>query len=601
MPLHTHNGGAADAKRAAIGRVALLLDFAALRTVTPLALAQSPGMTYMGRPLDFKEWSHLKEIYELPPELPSLVLIKGSQTGGTLVQLIRMLTRKLRIRPINQIYAVPTDELIKSFAKKRFPDLVAGLPESKRAVLEPSTFTLDYAQLGQSLMFWRKMSIGHSHSVSTESIPADALCVDEVRRAAPVELGRLAQRVAASALQIEDYLSTAGPPGCLIDAFWNESDQRVFHSKCDCPGGISIAHEWPKSVRRAGRGATARVEFICPKCGKVIINPRKGLWIPLSPRSTARVGYHLPQTLSPVQTAETLLSKWERCNLSASSGMNRYFFLTDILGLVVDDPETRLVRPEVLEAWKAGENPYRWHSPPEIAGPQFAAPAWPVAQGWDVMQDLAVGFTLTFDLEREIFVVIWLDYRYGPDPWGFVARRISEYRPQLVVVDAGPDFNESLKLCRQYPGTVWRALYKEAKADVVNWGKVDFSKEASKDAASTQFEVSIRRGMAIKAYVGEYINQRRLFLPKLDTYPGRPGDHAGTPAPELVLEHLTSVSVATEVNQRTGSVQTVMYEKAGIDPHAVHALLYALVALEQNLKFFGPSRPVRFSDPRASY
>jgi len=578
-----------------LARLALHLDRVRLRSITAEILARTPGISYLTNPISLDEWPHLVEPYRAPIDEP-LVIVAGSQTGKSLLEVFRIFSRFAALGPLIQMMVWPTDELARDFAMNRIPDVFTGLPDDIQAVLEPARFTISESGFGKNLLYYKGMAIGHQHSTKLQSVPASFVILDEVRQMPVKEIRLARERMSGSKFQVMDAISAAGMPGDMLDSFWQETDQRIFYSKCGCRGGCSIAHGWPDTVRRAGRGRGKRVEFCCPKCGKAIKNPREGRWVRTAKRNKL-IGFHLPQTLSPTQDAAKLLTEWESCIKNPGAGGGIYWFKSDKLGLIESDPETALVDIATIKRWRAAERPYRWGPPPgEFGIPEGHAYPWPISQGWDCMGELAWGITLTVDLATGEYLIIWID-RYRGEPWDFVRRRIHQYRPHCAVVDAAPEHSQSRKLCRERPGQVWRANYGLSIPKPVQFGKIDLEKEAGEPQGATGFEVRINRGLAANNYIREPSRSARLWLPAPHLYPAVPAPNE-EPAVEEFLMHLQSAQVMIERNPKTGRERWILSESPTIDPHGIHALIYAMAALDR-IKVLGrPDSAPRFGDPR---
>lgn len=576
-------------------RLSLMLNRARLRSVTPETLIRSPGMTYMTAPLDLDAWPHLIEPYRAPLDEP-IVEVAGSQTGKSLLMCFRAFARFLRYGPIVSLFAWPTDELPRDFANNRIPGLFRGLPDEYRTPLEPARMTISEAQFAGNYLYYKGMAIGHQHSTKLQSVPASFVTLDEVRQMPVKEIRMAIERMSGSRYQVLDVFSTAGIPGDMLDSFWQETDQRIWYSDCGCKGGVALAHGWPDTVRIAGRGAVKRVEFCCPKCGKAVKNPRDGAWRRTLKRNH-KIGYHLPQTLNPTQSPKALLEAWESCIRNPGAGGGVYFFKSDKLGLIESDPETALIDVHTIRQWRAADNPYSWGPPPGEAGVKADfVYHWPVALGFDVMENLVWGVALTVDLNRGIIVPIWID-RYRGEPEEFIRKRIRQYRPQCVVIDAGPDYNLSRKLCREFDGGVWRAYYSLKGSDTIKWGKLDVTKEGAAASGDTGIKVDLNRGLAAKNFVQEPARAGTLFLPPPHKYPV-PGV-GEDPAVEEFLSMLQSCQVLLEKNPKTGMERYILSESATLDPHGTHALIYAMTALDRIRVMGRPDAGFRFGAPRA--
>jgi len=272
--------------------------------------------------------------------------------------------------------------------------------------------------------------------VTTESLPLDAVMFDEVQDMQLSEIERAQERPSASPLRVSIRLSTANFAGSDIDYFFERSDQRVFYTRCRCPGGIALGDAWdsrsgPLCIGE-GNGSTPGVPqgpfFLCPRCRMVIQNPRDGAFRPRKPEVKS-IGFHFAQLLSPRQTAATILEKW----LSRVDTKN---FYNRVLGRPFNDPSWFPVTQEDLER---AQNPdLRWGVPdPDSVDEIF--------MGVDQMgHDNHVVITGRRDGRIRL---LHLEIVQDENPWRRCAELMRQYRVDVAAVEMLPQLQRSAPFC----------------------------------------------------------------------------------------------------------------------------------------------------------
>src|SRR5262249_49445335 len=145
----------------------------------------------------------------------------------------------------------------------------------------------------------------------------DGLVFDEVQHMSTKTIEQTEERVSASELKAIVRVSTANFPGADINFYYEQSDRRQFHTRCGCPDGVVLAHQWDPLPRPAcigeGNGSTPGVPrgafYFCPVCRTVIPDPWEGEFRPQNP-SARTIGFNFPQMLSPKVTPAEMLEAW---------------------------------------------------------------------------------------------------------------------------------------------------------------------------------------------------------------------------------------------------------------------------------------------------
>ena len=200
---------------------------------------------------------------------------------------------------------------------------------------------------------------------------------DQCRVLDPLErisaMGNIERAMERTSAQVapRDYkVSTANYPDQDIHDYFLRGDQRWFHTECDCPNGIVLSKVFPNCIDDLSTATPKRLRMVeaafisagrpylgmndreleqfgqatyfCPKCHKIITDPRAGWWEADNPEAYGH-SYQMPQLLSPTYPAARVLQKYNNAN-------DIQEFWNSTVGIPWIDPETQPVRPEHLMA-----------------------------------------------------------------------------------------------------------------------------------------------------------------------------------------------------------------------------------------------------------
>ncbi|MGH9893735.1 MAG: phage terminase large subunit family protein [bacterium] len=318
--------------------------------------------------MDLATWRYLRPIYEAVPRDPAgfeLVIQKSAQGGASILSLLFVLWLALRGR-YQIAYFLPTQAHALAFSTNRFIRLarenkaihrLMGDPETPHARRVVDEGSASVRRLLSSIIYFTFMG----GKITTEALPLDSLVLDEVQEMGLAEIQKAEERISASPLRTILRVSTPNWEQSDINFFFQQSDQRWFHTRCNCPDGIVLAEAWdpklgPLCIGK-GNGTTPGIPvepfYRCPRCDTIIEDPQEGEYIARNPGAKA-VGFHFPQMLSPRQTAGDILEKWERRVDTAT-------FYRRVLGRPYTDPDTQPVTEAHLSN---AQNPdLRWGPP----------------------------------------------------------------------------------------------------------------------------------------------------------------------------------------------------------------------------------------------
>lgn len=577
------------------------------------------GIRIDHRPFNFAEYSHMAEIFE--DEHREQVIMAGAQTGKSARLIVRFLRAGIQRWGSMLGYYFPDQPLAYAFSDKRFAPLVRSSPElgawlGKRSEREKGTDHVGSRTYGPSTYFFLSVR----GKTSTEGLPMQGVFFDEVRRMSYGDIQRAEERTSAQENPLKIKVSTAFYPNSDIHAAFLEGDQRYFHTDCDCPDGCVLALTYPdclvslKGVTLEFRRKVEHVYtmaglpwlgmteekiaeygeavFVCPKCGKVIVNPRAGWWEPHNPGAWAH-SYQLPQLVSPSYTASRCLAKVER----PSETVDVQEIYNSMVGLPYLDAERRPVSPENLLScvvdsakWPARQSD-RWRR-------RFlrnTALGLDAQGGYNVIVIKAVQ-------PNGKFRTIHLEVIHGEDPWKETARRMEEYNVRVAVIDGEPHWNEAHRFALAFPGRVWLKVYTGPGSPMIDWkdrAKAPAGQRNAGEDVRYKWMVHMNRTRALQWSLSRWkrgLNEVPPPTGLIQQLPRQRGNVILTPGlrvgrmeavpicRDVYFDHLQCVAFRKDygadpegVNRRNNAY-VVVADHVGKDPHFSHANLYADVA-----------------------
>jgi len=533
-------------------------------------------------PVNFEMWRYLRPLYEAVPKDPAgldMVIMKSAQGGASTLALLWALWLMLRDR-CQLAYFLPTAALALNFSRDRFIKLARENGEIHRLMGVGSSATGGNVDEGSAGVRRILQSIGYfTHiggKVTTEALPLDALIFDEVQEMLLSDMEKAEERLSASPLHAILRISTANFAGSDIHYFYEQSDQREFHTRCRCPNGIILADAWdprtgPLCIDR-GNGSTPGVPkdwfYLCPRCRMIIKDPQDGVFRPKNP-GAARIGFHFPQMLSPRIPPGRIAEKWER-RVDTKNFYNR------VLGRPYADPETMPVTEEHLRAVQNRE--LRW-------GPLPPHGSKGVFMGIDQMGH--VNYVVIKAKVRDRMRLLHLEIIQSENPWRRCAELMREYRVRVAVVEFAPNFNEAHRFAREYDGRVFLASYQDHAGEILHWGdrsRDTASQRRSDDEIRTPWTVSVDRYKMMSWSLSKWA-RREIETPDSRTLQQTLRTPQGTRTvmvcQEILWLHLQRVALVTEdivgkedELRRRRTVKKV----GGIDPHFAFANMLCDVA-----------------------
>ena len=524
----------------------------------------------------------------------SLTLMCGAQVAKSVTAFLSCVHMPLYFWGRYFGYFLPDEKMANDFSAERYKPLVRGIPEIRPLWgndptsddNEKQTDKKGVRSIGPSKVIFSYMG----GKTSTEGWPLLGVCFDEVRRMLDTEIELVRERMSHSPYPVEMMFSTAGFPDINIDKAYKRSNQNKFHTKCRCPDGVILSEVFPNCIgENTGIGPAMKNLpqhfYVCPTCKTIILNPRDGSWRQHNPTSK-RLGYHIPQTLSCAQTPGKILEAFR-------DAKNVQEFYNSKLGVAYLSKEARICSEEHLRSTVNLD--LKWLS----TGRNFS-------MGVDQMGGFNVA-TIRYwgpkdDSGAYKSRLAHLEMIYADDPWDRCCELMHQYDISVCVADAVPNFNEARRFAKKFPGRVFLAEYnftpERGDDDICEWGdrpKKTNSQKKSSDETINKHRVRINRYLAIEWNLKKFVdrlkeqpNERTLECVVVDEL----GKKKTVPiCQDVFWVHQQKVARVQETDEETGEVK-MNFVNLGLDPHFLHADLYAELALsrinpDQKGKAFG--------------
>lgn len=278
--------------------------------------------------------------------LRKLVWMKATQGGVTETTILRCLHGMIYGKyPRGVLYLFPTANDIGAFSQSRFGPLIAENPRSigQHITNTNSTFL---KRVGRSNLFLRggtlpkTLDFNHREAAALRGISVDCVVFDEMDLMDAEAIGKARERMGASDVGEEVFISNPTIPGYGIAEQFELSDQRYWFRKCECRFHFCAVLEFPGCVKYAKDGAG----YVgCPKCGRKTL-PNPGEWVPQKPDNSEKAhGYQWSQLDSYERDPGELL-EWYTDPPEGNLGN----IVNLKLGLPYVAAEDRLTQAEVL-------------------------------------------------------------------------------------------------------------------------------------------------------------------------------------------------------------------------------------------------------------
>lgn len=550
------------------------------------ALLVGRGLKVDGHPFDLSGRRALWEVFDqIPVSIEAaygrtLVIQKGAQVGATVFEQLVALYFAIKFAPCQCLMYLPDRSMAAYKSANRFLPIVRSVPELHRlltegAMHEGNVLTRVVKSLGSGFLFlWTH---GREGGV-TESFPGDFLSLDEVQGVTLEQVDRVSERLSASRIRYRLLLSTPLWPELDINAFYLAGDQRKFHSRCECPGGVVLTDYFVESAlhgRSAFPVAARDGEFVyrCPRCGVWVDDPQEGEWVAHRP-DAPYPSYHLSQVLSPTISPREILDAWGR----ADTVSRRQNFFCRKLGTPYSDPSQVLATLDILR---------RCAEQGALLGLTWASEGQGCYMGVDQMGSFCV-VTVARRLADGRMGIIHVELVYALDPWQRLDALLDQYGVVVCVLEQLPNIDSARLFAHRHPGVVWLISSYGDLEEFVTWGDVTVSKSDRKILGEYRDRYTLRadRYRVLDWAAGRLREQYIVFPDPL----GRVAEireagqaRLGPVLSDVFWLHYTKTGLLLREPEQDPTDKSVKQPKRevlklGLDPHASFSLLCLCLA-----------------------
>lgn len=349
----------------------------------------------------------------------------------------------------------------------------------------------------------------------------------------------------------------------------------VVHN-CHCPDGCDLARTFPACVVDDKR--RNKLYLRCPKCKYTINDPQNGRYVPHNPGADY-TSFHVSQLTSKYMPLKVLWDFYHRTT-------NKAEFFNAKLGLPYIDEENRGVGLSQLRS--CVDTSLQWASPGQTNT---------TAMGVDVGGGYCYVFIadLHGDKKRIRHVEIiesenpnYMENGKRVTPFKRLRELMREYKVQMCVVDAMPNYDMVIEFAQEFPGKVFASFYAKEAKDVVSWSDRPKVKAGIKKAGPLlkfKYYCVLSRFLSLDVALSQWANQE-VICPdpdqlvqmcfkenSKDLNPEAPMTRAFSMFMRLIKRYNIT-------NEETGEGRHEWIYSGG-DPHFAHAWNYCNVALER--------------------
>jgi hypothetical protein len=504
-------------------------------------------------------------------EAEDVVTMKSTQIGAS-SGMVRWAVRLADQMGETVIYFFPTQVHVSEFGTEKLEPSIKASDYLQRRMPRGHTRNKSQKQIGLGFLYLR----GMQSKAAVQSIPAQAVVIDEYDECPPQRIEEAENRISGAAglgkIGRVRRLGRPSVPGYGIDAAFQESDQRAWIVTCpECGHEQKIT--FADNLRWHSEAAGDKIlrpghdEFekrkdvtsawrVCRKCeasleGKPI---RTGIWVPQSPGPGAIPGFHIPRLIVP---------------------------RTDLRRVVVNSRKTKVIEIETFhnhdlgEAWAASDARLTDDDLARASAQGMEPQArytgrYPVTLGLDVAseRDLSCRISELLPDGTRRALRIW-----EPKDYEEVAKAMVDFRVHVAAVDSMPDRRGIGRPLQQaFPGRVFLVEYDDnPRSDAWTYDDRRQVIRVNRTEALDAMMDSIRSvtNIPTKPMPAGYIEQMKSPVRKLEEdSKGRPhrvyrktgtqgDDWAHAEVYDLVAAEMLNALTMTQQQQEDGEPQIV--------------------------------------------
>lgn len=501
-----------------------------------------------------------------------VVLMKCAQVGFTVMEILAMIYLSLKFMPITVGMFLPNRDLATIKSSDRFLPILRTIPAAYN-LLTGEDETTGAKGKGEGNVMRRNLGgskfyfLWTSGKGATESVPMDALALDEVQEMQVSDMEKVAERLSASRLKFTLAGSTANWPDRDIHFLYKRGTKHQFHSLCpSCGAGNVLDEYFPECIKFDPEVRDYR--YVCKPCGAYLVNPQVGEWIAQDPEARY-VSIHFPQFLSPTISARNIIEAY----YNADDMKN---FYNRKLGKPYVDPSQVPVNLEMLnncakEGMRLG---VRW----EQRGDGYF-------MGIDQMGAFNVALVAK-RLPTGHLAIVHAEEIYALDPFARCDELMHDFRISVCVLETLPNYNDAKRFANRHPGKVFLAGYADMRDDMLRWGDAVPSKAERKtdEADQDRYTVTLDQYKCMQVAMARVQKMLTVFpdpdalLQEITEKGGIRGDKTLQPIlKNRVFLHFTRTALIAEKDEEQNKYRRRVV-KVGIDPHFSYAYMLLNVA-----------------------
>lgn len=530
-----------------------------------------------------------------------LVIQKATQLGLTVWEVLANIYMAIKFGPITIGMFLPDQATASYKSEHRFMRLVRSVPSIYKAMTTARRGTED-KNVGEGNVLTRTLGesiflfLWTTGRVSTESRPMDVVTLDEVQEMDLDAIDKVRARTGDSSIAFTLLLSTANMPDMDINFWYQQGDQRVWHTACEScgalsdlsdPAGIfpekSVVYNSGEYVAFKSGAPCPKNEYLwcCPACRAVIEDPQVGEYIVTVPTpKTAKVkSFLLPRTISP---RNRLPRNMVEGLLRAKTGDQRKSYYNRTLARPYIDADQLPVTMAHCEAGAAAG---------ALAGVQWEKSAQ-AGQSYYMGIDQMGSFNACLIKKRlpdGRQALVHAEAVFDLDPFKRCGELMRLFDIQVCVVEQLPNVNDARKFANAFPGRVFLAGYANLRDDAMVWGdQMTRSERKTSEEDRSRYMVTLQQYKCMQTALyrirGEVRDGQHVpmcLFPDPDKLEQDVIDGGVTRRIFLLRDwvwfHFTKTALVVEDDPETRAPKGKV-QKVGIDPHFAFANMLCDVA-----------------------
>lgn len=542
------------------------------------------GLKVDGKPFNLSDRPAMRWLYGLIPSTRedafrrTLVLMKCAQVGFTVMEILAAIYMGLKFGPATIGMFLPDQALAQIKSTERFMPIVRTIP-SVHALMTQDADDGSGRKQGEGNVRTRRLGEGFyifswtSGRATTESVPMDFLCFDEVQEMTLPQMEKTLERTSASSYRYALMGSTANWPELDIHHWYLMGKRYRFHTKCPTCGEAKplddyfpACIQWDKDKPHELTGQPGDYRYVC-ESGHWIDDPQEGDWIAENPDAWIdSVQFH--QMLSPTISPGEIMHKW-------TTSKDKKNFYNRVLGRPWLDPDQIPVTLEHMNAC--------------VAAGKAAGLTWEKAgkgcfMGIDQMGNFNV-VVIKKRLPDGRQAVVHLEEIYDADPFLRCSELMEAYDVYACVVEINPNYNDAKRFMNRHKGKVFICDgFGSLQDDMVQWGdgpKLDASDRRTDEEARDRYTVKADQFKCMQTSMARFTANPPLCLfPDPEELVQEVFDKGGKQMAAIApraFHHFTKTALVVEKVTEGGEKEATtnrykrVVRKVGIDPHFSYA------------------------------